>query len=75
MFVLVGWDQKSAAAAAQTVMSMETKFADASLDNVALRNPSATGHNTTFVQLLNDGSSFDWADYFKAQPTPLKMLT
>ena len=65
MFVLVGWDQKSAAAAAQTVMSMETKFAEASLDNVALRNPSATDHNTTFVQLQTMAPHFDWADYFK----------
>jgi putative endopeptidase len=65
MFVLVGWDQKSAAAAAQTVMSMETKFAEASLDNVALRNPSATDHNTTFVQLQTMAPHFDWAEYFK----------
>jgi putative endopeptidase len=65
MFVLVGWDQKSAAAAAQTVMSMETKFAEASLDNVALRNPSATDHNTTFVQLQTMAPHFDWVDYFK----------
>jgi endothelin-converting enzyme/putative endopeptidase len=65
MFVLVGWDQKSAAAAAQTVMSMETKFAEASLDNVALRNPSATDHNTTFAQLQTMAPHFDWAEYFK----------
>jgi putative endopeptidase len=65
MFVLVGWDQKSAAAAAQTVMSMETKFAEASLENVALRNPSSTDHNTTFVQLQTIAPHFDWAEYFK----------
>jgi putative endopeptidase len=65
MFMLVGWDQKSAAAAAQTVMSMETKFAEASLDNVALRDPSSTDHNSTFAQLQAMAPHFDWAGYFK----------
>jgi endothelin-converting enzyme/putative endopeptidase len=65
MFTLVGWDQKSAAAGAQTVMSMETKFAEASLDNIALRDPSATDHNSTFAQLQSLAPHFDWADYFK----------
>ncbi len=65
MFTLVGWDDKSAAAAAQTVMSMETKFAEASLDNVTLRDPSATDHNTTFAQLQMMAPHFDWAGYFK----------
>jgi putative endopeptidase len=65
MFTLAGWDQKSAAAGAQTVMSMETKFAEASLDNVAMRDPSATDHNSTFAQLQALAPHFDWTDYFK----------
>ena len=65
MFTLVGWDQKSAAAGAQTVMTMETKFAEASLDNVALRDPSSTDHNSTFAQLQAMTPHFDWAEYFK----------
>ena len=48
MLKLAGWDQKSAAAGAQTIMTMETKLAEASLDNVALRDHSANDHNTTF---------------------------
>jgi len=65
MFALAGWDQKSADAAAQTVMAMETRFAEASLDNVALRDPSATDHNSTFTQLQAMVPHFDWADFFK----------
>jgi endothelin-converting enzyme/putative endopeptidase len=65
MFTLIGWDRKSAAAGAQMVMSMETKFAEASLDNVALRDPSATDHNTTFAQLHTLAPHFDWVEYFK----------
>jgi len=65
MFTLAGWDQKAAAAAAQTVMTMETKFAEASLDNVSLRDPSATDHNTTFAQLQAMVPHFDWAAFFQ----------
>ncbi|HEY3971523.1 MAG TPA: M13 family metallopeptidase [Candidatus Sulfotelmatobacter sp.] len=70
MFKLAGWDQKSAAAAAQVVMAMETKFAEASLDNVALRDPSATDHNTTFVQLQALAPHVDWTAYFKHKQIP-----
>src|SRR5271165_4688634 len=70
MFTLVGWDQKSAEAGAQTVMSMETKFAEASLDNVSLRDPSATDHNSTFAQLQAMAPHFDWTDYFKHNQLP-----
>ena len=65
MFKLAGWDQKTAAAAAQTIMGIETKLAEASLDNVALRDPAATDHNTTFAQLQAMAPHFDWTAYFE----------
>ena len=70
MFKLAGWDQKSAAAAAQTIMGMETKLAEASLDNVALRDPAATDHNTTFAQLQAMAPHVDWTAYFKNKQIP-----
>jgi len=70
MFKLAGWDEKSAAAAAQTVRAMETRFAEASLDNVSLRDPSSTDHNTTFAQLQAMVPHFDWAEYFKRKQIP-----
>ena len=70
MFTLAGSDQKSAAAAAQTIMVMETKLAEASLDNVALRDPAATDHNTTFAQLQAMAPHVDWAGYFRHQQIP-----
>lgn len=70
MFKLAGWDQKTAAAGAQTVMTMETKLAEASLDNVALRDPVNTDHNTTFEQLQGMAPHFDWAGYFKHRQLP-----
>jgi len=70
MFKLVGWDDKSSAAAAQTVMTMETKFAEVSLDRVVLRDPSATDHNSTFAQLHALAPHFDWAEYFRHKQLP-----
>jgi putative endopeptidase len=70
MFKLAGLDQKSAAAAAQTIMAMETKLAEASLDNVALRDPAATDHNTTFAQLQAMSPHVDWATYFQHKQIP-----
>ena len=70
MLKLAGWDQKSASAAAQTIMDMETKFAEASLDNVALRDPAAIIHNTTFAQLQAMAPHFDWAGYIKHKELP-----
>jgi endothelin-converting enzyme/putative endopeptidase len=70
MLKLAGWDQKSAAAAAQAIMGMETKLAEASLDNVALRDPAATDHNTTFAQLQALAPHVDWVEYFKHKQLP-----
>jgi endothelin-converting enzyme/putative endopeptidase len=49
---------------------METKLAEASLDNVALRDPAATDHNTTFAQLQALAPHFDWTAYFKHKQIP-----
>ncbi len=70
MFKLANWDQKSAAAAAQTIMALETKLAEASLDNVALRDPANVDHNTTFAQLQAMAPHFDWVAYFKHMQLP-----
>jgi endothelin-converting enzyme/putative endopeptidase len=70
MLKLAGWDQKSASAGAQTIMTMETKLAEASLDNVTLRDPSATDHNTTFAQLQAMAPHVDWASYLKHKQLP-----
>ena len=65
MFTLVGWNEKSATSGAQTVMAMETRFAEVSLDNVALRDPRTSDHNSTFAQLQSMAPHFDWVGYFK----------
>ena len=75
MFKLAGWDEKTATAASQTIMTMETKFAEASFDNVTLRDPAATDHNTTFAQLQAMAPSFDWTAYYKHKGLPTDVDT
>ena len=73
MIRLAGWEQKSAAAAAQTILAMETKLAEASLDNVALRDPKATDHNTTFAQLQEMAPHINWNEYFRHKQLPTEV--
>ena len=64
MFKLAGYNEASAKAAATTVFDFEKKLAEASLDNVALRDPQATDHKTSFDALTKMAPSVDWAALF-----------
>jgi len=70
IFKLDGASEADAAKAADTVMAMETRLADASLDNVALRDPQATDHKTKFADLEKMTPHFDWSAYFKQAGLP-----
>jgi endothelin-converting enzyme/putative endopeptidase len=68
---LAGSSPAQAKAAADTVMTMETALAKASLDNVALRDPVATDHKMTFAELQKLTPHFDWTAYYSgAKLTP-----
>ncbi len=45
-------------------MRMETKLAENSLDNVALRDPKATDHKIAFTDLQKMTPDFDWTAYY-----------
>ena len=64
MFKLAGYDDAKAKAAASTVFEIEKKLAEASLDNVALRDPKATDHKTTFADLKKLAPDVEWDAYF-----------
>ena len=66
MLVLAGAKSEPAKAAAETIFQMEKKLAEASLDNVALRDPQATDHKTTFDDLKKLAPAVDWNAYFDA---------
>ena len=76
IFRLAGSSDADAAAEAQTVMNFETTLAKASLDNVALRNPSSTDHKMSFDQLQQLTPHFNWAAYYHdaaITPAPLNV--
>ena len=66
ILTLSGAPENEASAAAQTVMRIETDLAKASLDNVALRDPSSTDHPGTLATLQKTAPSFDWSAFFKS---------
>ena len=66
LFALAGSDEAQAKAAAETVMRIERRYAEASLDNVELRDPQKTDHKMTFAQLQKLTPAFDWSGYYTA---------
>jgi putative endopeptidase len=65
MFVLAGDTQEKANAEAMAITEFETQLANASLDNVALRDPAATDHKMTIAELQKLTPAFDWTAFYK----------
>jgi putative endopeptidase len=65
MFELMGDDPVKAASAAQTVIDLETKLAEASMTRVELRDPQKLDHRMTMAQLRDLAPDFDWVAFFK----------
>ncbi|HEX8144892.1 MAG TPA: M13 family metallopeptidase [Pyrinomonadaceae bacterium] len=65
MFELAGDTPEKAAAAARTVMSIETKLAENSLTRVQRRDPAAIYHKMTMAELKTLMPHFNWAHYMK----------
>src|SRR5258707_11827278 len=70
MFELAGANPAVAKQSAATVFAFEKRLAEASLDNVALRDPRQQDHKTTFADLAKVAPDFDWAVYFDAAKIP-----
>jgi len=70
MFELAGEKAAAAKADTQTVFAIEKRLAEASLDNVELRDPTKQDHKTKFSDLAELAPSFDWAKYFDAGKLP-----
>ena len=70
LFSLAGSDEAQAKAAAQTVVRLETRYAQASLDNVELRDPQKTDNKMTFAQLQKLTPAFDLGSYYTATGLP-----
>ncbi|HJT99153.1 MAG TPA: M13 family metallopeptidase [Rhodanobacteraceae bacterium] len=70
MFELAGAKPADAKKDAETVFAFEKRLAEASLDNVALRDPKQQDHKTKFADLEKLAPAFDWARYFDGAKLP-----
>jgi putative endopeptidase len=64
MFELAG--MADAAAQSEKVFAFEKRLAEASLDNIALRNPQNSDHPMPFADLVKLAPHFDWAGFYQA---------
>ena len=74
LFGLAGWPKADADAATDAVFRIEKQLAEASLDNVALRDPSATDHKTPFADLQKLTPAFDWTAFGRRVGLPAAPL-
>jgi putative endopeptidase len=74
MFELAGIPTDQAKQNAQTVFDFEKRLAEASLDNVQLRDPKLQDHPTAFDDLVKLTPGFDWITYFDAAGMPRDAL-
>ena len=67
---LAGNDDATAAKKAEATLAIETRIAQASYDNVKLRNIDANYHKMTYAQLIADFPGIDWGNTFLAEGFP-----
>jgi putative endopeptidase len=65
MFELMGDDAAKAAAEATTVVTLETKLAEASKTRVEMRDIEKLYHRMTMAQMKDIGPNFNWPVYFQ----------
>ena len=70
LFSLYGETDADATAHANTVLAIETQFAEVSMDQVTLRNPSAVYHVMSLAAFDSIAPSFHWQSFISAQAGP-----
>lgn len=70
IFTLAGIEPADAAERAKAVLAIETALAEASLDRVRRREPSATQHRMALTEFQSLTPAFDWKKYINAAESP-----
>jgi putative endopeptidase len=70
MLALGGMQEKATLPAADGVIALEKRLADAALDAKTAADPAATEHKTTFAQLKKMAPNVDWDKYFDEARIP-----
>ncbi|HEY0791113.1 MAG TPA: M13 family metallopeptidase, partial [Chthoniobacterales bacterium] len=75
MFALLGDDADAAGRAADQVLELETKLAQASKTRVELRDPESNYHRVPAAELEKMSPGFAWGDYFRTVGVTDGMIT
>jgi putative endopeptidase len=67
---LAGNDEATATKKAETTLAIETRIAQASYDNVKMRDIDANYHKMTYSQLVSDFPGIDWGNTFLSEGFP-----
>lgn len=67
LFQEIGYDEKKANEAAETVLKIETQLAEASMDPVEMRDIEKQYNLWSYAELKKKNPSFNWDTYFKFQ--------
>jgi putative endopeptidase len=70
LLALGGMPGATASKAAEDVLALETRLAQARLDPTTAADPAATAHRHTFAQLQRLAPRFDWDGYFAEAGLP-----
>ncbi len=70
VFVLMGVDEAKATANANTIMTIETALAKASMDQVTMRDPNAIYHKMSVDELAKMTPNMNWKLYYSELQTP-----
>lgn len=70
VFVLVGVDEAKATTNANTILTIETALAKASMDQVTMRDPNAIYHKMSVADLAKMTPNINWNLYYTELKTP-----
>lgn len=70
ILMLAGNDEATAQKKMESALAIEHRIAEASYDNVKLRDVDANYHKMTYTQLINDFPGIDWGNVFLASGFP-----
>ncbi|MFB9898655.1 M13 family metallopeptidase [[Hallella] seregens] len=70
LFQMTGCDASTAQQKMETVLAIETRIAQASYDEVKLRDVDANYHKMSYAQLLSQFPGIDWGNVFLASGFP-----
>jgi predicted metalloendopeptidase len=70
MFTLLGDEPSEAQKEAQTVLDIETKLANATLERVKMRDPKSRDHKMAVSELSTLAPNFEFSRYFQSRGAP-----